>query len=86
VRTDFNQNARGFMAAMINFSAKLFAVTPAKGAETPIWACSAPELAKETGKIFKDEKELVSKFREPEAIAELEKICARMTDAKSAAA
>lgn len=28
VKTDLNQNASGFIASMINFSAKLFAVSP----------------------------------------------------------
>lgn len=85
-KTDFNQNARGFMATMIGPSAKLFAVTPAKGAETPIWVASAPELAKETAKYFDGMKEKESKFRESDAIAELGAICAKMTKSVSRAA
>jgi NAD(P)-dependent dehydrogenase (short-subunit alcohol dehydrogenase family) len=73
VKTDFNQNAHGFMALMINVSAKLFAVTPEKGAETPIWVASAPELATESGKFFDARKEKDGKFREPEPIADLER-------------
>ena len=36
VKTDFNQNAKGFIAAMIGFSAKLFAVSVPEGADTPL--------------------------------------------------
>jgi NAD(P)-dependent dehydrogenase (short-subunit alcohol dehydrogenase family) len=78
VRTDFNQNVRGFMAAMINFSAKLFAVTPEKGADTPIWVASAPELAGVTGKYFDGRKEKDGKFRDPAVIADLERRCDEM--------
>jgi NAD(P)-dependent dehydrogenase (short-subunit alcohol dehydrogenase family) len=86
VRTDLNQNAHGFMATMINISARLFGVTPAKGAETPIWVASAPELEKETAKFFDGMKEKESKFREADALAELDAICAKMTSKISQAA
>jgi NAD(P)-dependent dehydrogenase (short-subunit alcohol dehydrogenase family) len=69
------QNAHGFIASMINFSAKLFAVTPEKGADTPIWVASAPELEKETAKYFDGRKEKDGKFREPQPIADLERRC-----------
>ncbi len=75
VRTDFNQNAHGFMASMINLSARLFAVTPAEGAKTPLWVATAPELEGMTGKYFDGMKEKDGKFREPEPIADLERRC-----------
>lgn len=79
VRTGFNRNARGFTAFMIGISAKLFAVSPQRGAETPLWVATAPELEGITGRYFDGRKEKDGKFHDPEAIAELERICRRMT-------
>ncbi|MEP7122547.1 MAG: SDR family NAD(P)-dependent oxidoreductase [Byssovorax sp.] len=73
VRTDFNANAKGFTATMINLSARLFAVSPAKGADTPLWVAVAPELEAVTGKYFEGRKEKDGKFRETEPIADLER-------------
>jgi len=73
VKTEFNRNARGFTAGMIGAMAKLFAVTAEKGARTPLWVATAPELAGVTGKYFDGMKEKPSKFREPDAIADLER-------------
>jgi NAD(P)-dependent dehydrogenase (short-subunit alcohol dehydrogenase family) len=75
VKTDFNQNAHGFTASMINLMVKMFGVTPAKGAETPLWVATAPELEGVTGKYFDGKKEKEGKFREPDPIAELERAC-----------
>jgi NAD(P)-dependent dehydrogenase (short-subunit alcohol dehydrogenase family) len=84
VRTDFNQNARGFTAGMITFMSRLFGVTAAKGAETPLWAATAPELETVTGKYFDAMKEKPSGFREPEPIADLERRCDAMLAAPAA--
>ncbi len=73
VKTEFNRNARGFTAGMIGMMAKLFAATPGKGARTPLWVATAPELAGVSGKYFDAMKEKPSKFREPDAIADLER-------------
>ncbi len=75
VRTDLNRNATGFRTTMINISARLFGVTPAKGAETPLWVATAPELAGVTGKCFAKRKAKADEFREPAAIADLERAC-----------
>jgi NAD(P)-dependent dehydrogenase (short-subunit alcohol dehydrogenase family) len=72
VKTDFNQNAKGFTAGMISFMAKLFAVSPKKGADTAVWAASAPELAGVTGKLFAKRREKDGKFRDTAAITDLE--------------
>ncbi len=84
VRTDFNQYAKGFMASMINLSARLFAVSPAEGADTPLWVAVAPELEKVTGKYFEGRKEKESAFRDASAIEDLERRCAQMARAESA--
>jgi hypothetical protein len=57
---------------MINVSARLFAVSPAKGADTPIWVATAPELAGVTGRYFQTRK---AKDIEPGDVAELERRC-----------
>jgi NAD(P)-dependent dehydrogenase (short-subunit alcohol dehydrogenase family) len=73
VKTDFTQNMRGFTAAMFGVMAKLFAVRADKGAETPVWVASAPELEGATGKYYDAHKEKDRKFHEPDAIADLER-------------
>jgi NAD(P)-dependent dehydrogenase (short-subunit alcohol dehydrogenase family) len=75
VRTGFNRNASGFRASMINFSARLFAVSPAKGADTPLWVATAPELAGVTGQRFAARKVKPDAFRDPAEIAPLEQAC-----------
>jgi len=62
VRTGFNSNAHGAKATMINVMARLFAVSPAKGADTPLWVASAPELEGVTGKSFSGHKEQAARF------------------------
>jgi NAD(P)-dependent dehydrogenase (short-subunit alcohol dehydrogenase family) len=80
VKTDFNQNASGFVASMINFSAKLFAVTPEKGADTPLWAAASKEVEGQTAKYFDKRKEQDGKFRDPAGLAELEKALDKMIE------
>jgi NAD(P)-dependent dehydrogenase (short-subunit alcohol dehydrogenase family) len=81
VRTGFNRNARGPRAAMIGLSARLFAVSAAKGADTPLWVASAPELATVNGQAFAGRKARPAKFTAPQPIAELEVVCAELTRA-----
>jgi NAD(P)-dependent dehydrogenase (short-subunit alcohol dehydrogenase family) len=81
VKTEFNRSATGFMATMIGISAKLFAVTPAKGADTPLWVATAFELEGVTGGYFDARKKKDGKFDDAAAIAELETICASITGA-----
>lgn len=78
VKSDFNQNARGFLATMIGISAKLFAVSPEKGAATPLWVATGADLVGQTGKYFDGHKEKDGKFREEGPIADLEKRCEEM--------
>jgi len=78
VKTDFNRNARGFSATMINLSARLFAVTPEKGADTPVWVAASPQVVGLTAKYFEGRKEKDGKFRDAAAIADLERQCEEM--------
>ena len=73
VKTDFNQNAHGFTATMIGLSAKLFAVSAAEGADTPLWAAASREVEGQTAKYFDKRKEKDGKFRDEAALAELER-------------
>ncbi len=68
VKTDFNQNAHGFTATMINFSAKLFAVSAAEGADTPLWVAASPEVEGQTSKYFEKRREKDGKFRDRAAL------------------
>jgi retinol dehydrogenase-12/retinol dehydrogenase-13 len=79
VRTELNRHAHGFVPTMMALSAKLFAVSPEKGARTPLWVASAPALEGITGTYFDAMKEKDGKFRDPAAIAALEARCDEMT-------
>ena len=81
VRTDLNRHATGFRTTMINISARLFGVTPAKGADTPLWVATAPELAAVSGKCFAKRKAKADQFREPAPIADLERACRELEGA-----
>jgi NAD(P)-dependent dehydrogenase (short-subunit alcohol dehydrogenase family) len=78
VKTGFNRNTHGFRAAMIGLSAKLFAVSPQKGADTPLWVASAPELNGVSGKYFDARKEKAVEPVSAADIAALETECQRL--------
>ena len=78
VRTGFNANAHGPRAMMINVMARLFAVSPTKGADTPLWTATAPELDGVTGKSFANRKQQPPKFTDPGPVAELERLCGEL--------
>ncbi len=71
VRSGFNRNARGPRATMIGLSVRLFGVSAVKGADTPLWAATAPELAGVSGQSFAGRKQQPPKYTEPAAIAQL---------------
>ena len=75
VKTNLNDGAHGGMAAMIRLSVKLIGISAAKGADTPLWVATAPELTGVTGKVFEKRKERAAKFTDPAPIAELERAC-----------
>jgi NAD(P)-dependent dehydrogenase (short-subunit alcohol dehydrogenase family) len=81
VRTGFNRNAHGIRAAMIGAMAKLFAVRADKGAATPLWVATAPELDGVTGKYFDGLAEKDTKFRDAAANLELDRLCTAMMGA-----
>ena len=75
VRTGLGQNNDApFMKLLVKL-AQPFMRSPEKGAETSIWACSAPELAKVSGRYFSDRRE-----REPNAIAQDDDAAKRLWD------
>lgn len=79
VKTDFNQNAKGFMAAMIGFMSRFMAVSPAEGADTPIWVAAASELAGKSARYFDKRTDKDGKFRDQAALAELDRLLDEMT-------
>lgn len=83
VRTDFMKHTKGMMATLIKLSAPLFAITPEKGAETPIWVASAPELEKATAQYYEALQAKPRKFRD--GLGELARICEHMTTEHRAA-
>jgi NAD(P)-dependent dehydrogenase (short-subunit alcohol dehydrogenase family) len=79
VRTGFNRNVRGFRAAMINLMARLFATSPAKGADCPLWVATASELDGVTGRWYEGRKQRQTTFSAPGPIAELQRQCDELT-------
>lgn len=85
VKTDFLKNATGVFAGMLRLM-KIFAVTPEKGAATPLWVALAPELASVSGKYFEAHKERDGKFREQVSLDELERLLNTNTGLSNTAA
>ena len=64
VRTSFGANNRGFWGIGIRLGKLFAAISVSRGAETPVYVASAPELEGVTGKYFDKRRE-----REPNAAA-----------------
>ncbi len=79
VKSELDRSARGFMAAIIGISSRLFAVGPDKGADTPLFVATAAELERVSGAFFDGRKRKEGKFEDVAAIAELERICGEMS-------
>ncbi len=77
VKTTFLQNASGFIATALRLISFL-AVSPAKGAETPLWVALEAELGNVSGKLFEDRKQKVARLPEQAALDELEKVLNEM--------
>jgi NAD(P)-dependent dehydrogenase (short-subunit alcohol dehydrogenase family) len=75
VRTAFNRNAQGVRAGLISLSARLFATSPAKGADCPVWVATGDELDGVTGRYFENRKEKPTRFAEQGPVAELQRRC-----------
>lgn len=75
VRTGLGMNNDAPIMKLLVALARPFMRSPEKGAETSIWACSAPELAKVSGRYFSDRRE-----REPNAIAQDDAAAKRLWD------
>lgn len=84
VRTQLNRQASGFTATMMNLSAKLFAQTAEKGADTPCWVAASDENATTTNKFFDTgRKEATCKFRDAGEIRKLVDLCEKMAPSAS---
>ena len=79
VRTGFLDNAKGVMAVFLRLI-KGFAVSPQRGAETPLWVATSPEFEGVTGRYFESHKEKNGKYREHQGLDRMEKLLNKMTD------
>ncbi len=73
VKSGFLGKVGGVLPRLIRLVASVAAVTPEKGAATPLWVALAPELSRVTGRFFKDMKEQNGRFRERAALEDLER-------------
>ncbi|MFT4012167.1 MAG: SDR family NAD(P)-dependent oxidoreductase [Paracoccus sp. (in: a-proteobacteria)] len=78
VKTAFLKDAKGFVATALRLISFL-AVSPEKGAETPLWVALAPELNNVSGKLFEGRKQKVARLPAQAALDDLEKALDRMT-------
>ena len=85
VKTGFNRNVRGFRAGMINLMSRLFATSPEKGADCPLWVATASELDGVTGRWYEGRKQRETKFAAPGPIADLQRRCDDLTGVSSSA-
>jgi hypothetical protein len=79
VRTEFNRNATGGRAVLINLSARLFGASPAKGADTPLWTAVDPSLRGRTGAYFAGRAEKDRGPSDPDTVADLRRRCVDLT-------
>jgi NAD(P)-dependent dehydrogenase (short-subunit alcohol dehydrogenase family) len=70
VRSGFGQNNGGGMAALIRFFARFSGISPTRGAETPVYLATSPQVEGTTGEYF-DRSRAVRSSRESydEAVA-----------------
>jgi hypothetical protein len=72
--------------SMIDLSLQVVEVGPVKGADTPLWAATSPELNGVTGKALSAHKQVPAKFTEPGPIAELQRRCVDLEQGRRATA
>lgn len=78
VKTSFLRNATGFVAAGLR-AISFLAVSPAKGAETPMWLALSPEIAGATGKLYENLKEKVAPSYQADELERLVQEIDRLT-------
>lgn len=78
VRTGLGQNNDAPVLKFLTNLARPFFRSPERGAETSIWACTAPELAGVTGRYFSNRRE-----QEPHAHAKDDLAASRLWDASA---
>jgi NAD(P)-dependent dehydrogenase (short-subunit alcohol dehydrogenase family) len=81
INTELNRNASGFFGVVFTLT-KLFAKTPAQGADTAAWLAAAPELAETTNQFWEKRKSLACKFRNAEQQRALFELCDSQVNAR----
>ena len=71
VHTGIYRAPRGPVGALIRLYARLVKATPREGADTPVWAATAPELEGVTGRFFASRKEIPCPYRDAGALEQL---------------
>jgi NAD(P)-dependent dehydrogenase (short-subunit alcohol dehydrogenase family) len=79
VATDIDRELTTFWGRLLRFGFRLGAVTPERGAETAIWLATTPDVAGQTGKVWKDRREARRRFDEPAQVELLLAQCRSMT-------
>jgi NAD(P)-dependent dehydrogenase (short-subunit alcohol dehydrogenase family) len=74
VNTELNRNAQGGFAVLFKLT-KLFARTPAQGADSAVYLAASSEVAGQSGGFYVDRKRVPCKFHDPAAEARLWSIC-----------
>jgi NAD(P)-dependent dehydrogenase (short-subunit alcohol dehydrogenase family) len=78
VATGIYRELRGINGALVRGWIRLIKTSPRRGADTPTWLATSPEMANVSGKFWASRRELPCIFRDPSAIERLWGLCERM--------
>jgi NAD(P)-dependent dehydrogenase (short-subunit alcohol dehydrogenase family) len=78
VGTALFQRRPGALGAFLDWGLNLVGRSAERGADTIVWLGSDPVGATETGKLWKDRRQIRSRHRDPAAMAELWSVCQAM--------
>lgn len=70
VLTDLTRNVGGLLKLVVALTS-LWAQSPLDGADTTIWLAASPEVQGQTGKFWKDRREVPCRFRDTAAVEQL---------------
>lgn len=71
IYTGIYRAPRGIVGSIIRLHARLTKASPREGADTPVWAATAPELEGVTGRFFANRKELSCPHRDASSLDRL---------------
>jgi NAD(P)-dependent dehydrogenase (short-subunit alcohol dehydrogenase family) len=75
VATGIYRELRGVKGALVRGWVRLIKVSPRKGADSPTWLATSPDVAGVSGKFWASRREVPCIFRDPSALERLWELC-----------